>query len=277
MKVYIMTDMEGVAGVLNFEDWCTPSSRYYDLAKEFLTMEVNAAVEGFFEAGATEVLVADGHGAGGIAPHLIDERVELARHWPQGRPHPFSLDTSFDVAASVGQHAKAGTEYAHLAHTGSFDYLNETINGLSIGEFGSMVLCASELGVRTIFAAGDEAFTREAAALVPGVETVSVKRGTMPGSGDELPAGAYSRRNLAAIHVPPARARRLIREGARKALERAASEEFGIVTLKPPYERVSTIRPSDTRPLSTGRTTHPSSIIELFNTPLKFEAAEASC
>ena len=53
MKILITTDLEGVAGVMNFEDWCTPGTRYYELAKEFLTLEVNAAAEGFFEGGAT--------------------------------------------------------------------------------------------------------------------------------------------------------------------------------------------------------------------------------
>ena len=67
-KVYIMTDMEGVAGVLDFENWCKPESRYYELGKELLTLEVNAAIEGFSRGGATEFLVADGHGYGGINP-----------------------------------------------------------------------------------------------------------------------------------------------------------------------------------------------------------------
>ena len=119
MKLYLMTDLEGVAGVMNFEDWCTPGTRYYELAKEFLTLEVNAAVEGFFEGGATEITVADGHGPGAISPKLLDRRVELMRGWPTG--WPALLDDSCDAVAWVGQHAKAGTEYAHLAHTQSFN------------------------------------------------------------------------------------------------------------------------------------------------------------
>ena len=86
MKLYLMTDLEGVAGVMNFEDWCTPGTRYYELAKEFLTLEVNAAVEGFFEGGAAEITVADGHGPGAISPKVLDRRVELMRGWPTGWP-----------------------------------------------------------------------------------------------------------------------------------------------------------------------------------------------
>src|SRR5512136_889905 len=81
ISVYIMTDMEGVAGVLDFENWTSPESRYYDDGKEFLTLEVNAAIEGFARGGATEFLVVDGHGYGGINPKLLDRRAELARHW----------------------------------------------------------------------------------------------------------------------------------------------------------------------------------------------------
>ncbi len=77
MKLMIMTDMEGVAGMLNFEDWCVPDGRYYDKGKRLLTLEVNAAIEGFFHGGATEIVVVDGHGNGGIDPELLDERAQL--------------------------------------------------------------------------------------------------------------------------------------------------------------------------------------------------------
>jgi len=28
MKLYVMPDLEDVAGVMNFEDWCSPGTRY---------------------------------------------------------------------------------------------------------------------------------------------------------------------------------------------------------------------------------------------------------
>ena len=66
-----MTDLEGVAGVINFDDYCTPKGRYYEVARELLTKEVNAAIERLLEAGADEFLVVDGHGYGGINPLLL--------------------------------------------------------------------------------------------------------------------------------------------------------------------------------------------------------------
>ena len=50
MKVYIMTDLEGVAGVLNAEDWIYRDSRYLDRGQALLAGEVNAAICGLFDA-----------------------------------------------------------------------------------------------------------------------------------------------------------------------------------------------------------------------------------
>lgn len=273
-RVYIMTDMEGVAGVLDSENWCRPEGRYYELGKEFLTAEVNAAIEGFARGGATEFLVADGHGHGGINPKLLDRRAELARNWAPP-PYPFSLDKSFGCAAWVGQHAMSRTENAHLAHTGSFGVFETAINGTPVGEFGEMALCAAQLGVRVIFGSGDLAFAKEAQALMPGIETVAVKRGTTPGRGDKCDRDAYARRNLAAIHCQPERARRMISAAAERAIRRAKTDaSFGIPALKPPFERVTILRRQGNQPRQIGRSSHPGDGIALMNAPMKYEVVK---
>jgi len=94
MKITIMTDMEGVAGVLNHDDWVLPEGRFYAKGMRLLTEEVNAAVEGLCSAGADEVLVVDGHGAGGIDPEILDERALLRRgRGENSRPWVFASDT----------------------------------------------------------------------------------------------------------------------------------------------------------------------------------------
>jgi D-amino peptidase len=273
VRIYLMTDQEGVAGVVDW-DWADANEAQ---AKRLLSLEVNAAVEGFFEAGATAILVVDGHGRGGINPELLDERVEYLRGWGKPRPWPLHLDEGFDFVAWVGQHAKAGTEYGHLTHTQGVRYVDLSINGVSIGEFGQLAMCASELGIRSIFGAGDLAFTKEAAALVPGIETVWVKRGLSPGSGDDLDEDAYRVKNRGAIHLAPAEARRRIRAGAVRALQRAQVERFGAVPLTPPFERVARFRPTRDRPYPTiSRETHPTSVVGAMNLPFEPVRVEKS-
>jgi D-amino peptidase len=272
ISVYIMTDMEGVAGVLDFENWTSPESRYYELGKEFLTLEVNAAVEGFARGGATEFLVADGHGHGAINPKLLDARAQLARNWAPP-PYPFSMERGMTFCAYVGQHAMSRTEWAHLAHTGSCSVFETTINGRPVGEFGEGTLCAAQLSIRTIFASGDLALTKEAQTLVPGIETVAVKRGTTPERGDECDPEAYAKRNLGAIHFQPERARQMIRAGAERAIRRAlADPALGVVPLNPPFERVTILRAQKDAPQRIGRSSHPDNVISLMNAPLKYEA-----
>jgi D-amino peptidase len=263
MKIYIMTDMEGVSGVLNFADWCFPGSRYYETGRELLTKEVNAAIEGFFAGGATEVSVADGHGAGGINFPMLDPRAEYIRGFSQG--WPLMLDKSYDAVAWIGQHAKAGAEFAHLAHTQGPIYIDLQVNGVSIGEFGQFAMCASELGVRSIFFSGDRAGCLEAGALVPGIETAETKRGLMPGSGDECTMEQYELRNRGAIHIHPEKVRRTIREGAQKAIERAKKESFGIIPLKPPYNLTARFRPTKDKPAEVATGFHPTSFVALMN------------
>ena len=262
-KLYLMTDLEGVAGVVDADNWIYTHSRYYDLAKELLTAEVNAAIEGFLEGGIEEILVADGHGQGALFSHKLHPRVLYQRGWCGW---PLSLDKSYDAIAWVGQHGKAGTPQAHLAHTQSFEFIDFSINGLSVGEPGQFGLCASELGVRAIFGAGDLAFTRELQALYPGIETVSVKHGINPESGDELDLNAYQKHQLCAVHVSPEVSRQRIRAGAERAVRRAKAEKFGLLPIKTPVDCAMVLRPTEASPQKrVSRWSHPTSVIAALN------------
>ena len=260
-----MTDMEGVCGVIDRENWVLKASKYYEDGKKLLTLEVNAAVEGLFEAGATEVYVIDGHGHGGLIHTLLDRRTFFVRGFPG--PWPFTLDSSFDAIIWIGQHAKAGTEYAHIAHTGSHHVLNCSINDISVGEFGQLAMCGAFLGVKSIFLSGDEAATKEAKAFVKGIETVSVKRGLMPGTGNDCSFEYHTNRNIAAVHMHPEVARELIKEGARKALERFVKdpESFQLLELNPPFKMVTEYRPSADSPKRTTIKEHATDLIKMLN------------
>jgi D-amino peptidase len=268
MRIALMTDMEGVAGVQDVRTWCVPGGRLYEKGQRLLTQEVNAAVDGFFAGGATAVLVIDGHGAGGIDVEGLDPRVDYARGWSPS--YPFGLDESYDAMAWVGQHAKASTAYAQLAHTGTMKVLDFSVNNLSVGEFGQMALCAGELGVPCIYAAGDEAFAKEAQALIPDIVVCSVKRGVCGGSGEECTTEEYERRNEGAVHVAPARARKLIRKTSEAAMWKLKRNPPAPLTLAPPYKRVVRLRPDRPgEPQLVAREQHATSIIDLLNTPME--------
>lgn len=204
MKVWIMTDLEGVAGVFSFEEHTTPRGRWYELSRKLLTQEVNAAIEGALESGADEILVVDGHGYGGINIEELNEEAKLL----SGRPLllPWALDRGFDAAFIVGQHAMAGIENAHLSHTESHTSIqNVWINGMKVGEIAIVAAVAGYFNVPLTLVTGDKAACLEAKMLIPQIETVVVKEGISHG---------------AAISVTPAKARKMIKEGAKNALKK---------------------------------------------------------
>jgi D-amino peptidase len=211
MKIYVMTDLEGVSGVVAFEDRKDESPWNVALRQKYsrlLAGEVNAAVEGAFAAGATEVLIDDSHGGGyTIDVELLDERARILH----GRERPrimAGLDESFDGMLIVGAHAMAGTRGAVLYHTMSCDTRQIRLNGRPVGEIGIFAFVAGAFGVPTLMVTGDSAACREAAALIPNITTVAVKEGLS---------------RYAAIAYPPGCARAMIREAAEVSIRRRKS------------------------------------------------------
>jgi len=266
MKLYIMTDLEGVAGVLNSDDYGSPESRYYEVARSLTTQETNAAVEGALIAGATEVLVVDGHGHGAINPGELHPAAELFAGRPMG--YPFLCDATFDAAMVVGQHAKSNTDGGHLSHTGSFTIEELSINGVSVGELGCNMLFCGYYGVPTVMVSGDIACCEEAQALVPGIATAAVKRGIKRGPAAGLTGQQNKLYNGAAVHLCPARARDLIRAAAEAGLRRL--RDIPPFRLDPPFELISVLRRTETEPQKTARVTG-DDLIELLNMPTAYE------
>lgn len=272
MNVYLMTDLEAVAGVIDSLTWCTPGGQYFDTAKELLTLEANAAIEGFLAAGAKRIVVCDGHGWGGIHPQLLHPDAELIAGSFSHTPCPYGLDTSFDAVAWVGQHAMAGTANSHLPHTGSFNALQMDLNGQPIGEMGQFAYCAAELGVRSIFFSGDQAGCDEAAALIPGIETVAVKVGMNPHRGLELIADQAERAYTSARHLSPKIARERIRKKAGQALRRAREDASMGRLILPPSPYTFTLRCRNDEKGKPGKVyvrSHPESLIGAMNAEYK--------
>jgi D-amino peptidase len=209
MRVHVISDMEGVSGIVKAEQ-TTGGAPLYEEGRKLYTEEINAAVRGAKAAGATEIVVMDCHGAGGeftfnsLVPELLDPACDwvVQDEWTE---YTAFLESGCDAALFVGMHAKAGTRDGGLNHTVSgSDWQTLWFNGVEVGETGINAALCGTWGCPVVLVTGDTAVCREATELLgDGLVTVAVKESY----------GVQSARLIA-----PSRARALIEEGATKAL-----------------------------------------------------------
>lgn len=206
MKVYISADIEGIAGMCDWEE-ATPTHPCYGEFRERMTAHVKAACEAALAAGADELWVKDAHAAGRNLLHAeLPAGVRLVRGWSR---HPLlmvqELDESFDALGFIGYHSRAGSGGNPLAHTLSSSKLAEVrVSGRPVSEALLYGWAAAEMGVPLAFVSGDEQLCAEVTDLCPPVVTIPVMRG----------AGAST------ISIHPDEARERIRAGVREALSR---------------------------------------------------------
>lgn len=209
MKILIMSDMEGVSGIVTWSQVNADGAGYAE-GRRLYTEEINAAVRGARAAGATEVVVVDCHGAGGdrsfnsLDPELLDPGCDWVAHHPWSR-YTELLEDGCDACLLVGMHARAGTPDGVMCHTISTTrWRNLWFNDDRVGEVGINAALCGHYGVPCVLVTGDEATARESTALLgDGLTTVAVKRGL----------SRYSARN-----IPPVRARQMIEDGAKASL-----------------------------------------------------------
>jgi D-amino peptidase len=207
-KIFMVTDMEGVSGIFDTELQCLPyKSPRWEESRKLLTGEINAAVDGLFEGGATEIVVLDGHSSGqNLSVSDIHPRVRLLTG---GAVSPtLELDSSYSALIFVGQHALAGAEKGILGHSyDSQNIQNIWVNERPTGEIGAIVMLAGGFGIPVVMLAGDTAACKELRQLVPQAECAEVKSGVSRTAGFMLSHSASCS---------------LIREKARRGLERLA-------------------------------------------------------
>lgn len=212
MKAYVVTDLEGVSGVGGYDvhDRRSPhDARRREAWLELWVEEVNAAVAGALDAGATEVLVLDNHSSGDSLRAASLHRKARLLHGG-GRPTwlPW-LDATVDGVAIIGQHAMAGDATGHLRHTYSRRRLEWVcVNDDEIGEAGLIAGIAGEHGVPVVCLSGDDAAVAEISRLAPDVQGVAVKQ-------------ALSR--TACVSMPVELGRRLIREAVCRGFRQRAN------------------------------------------------------
>ncbi len=174
LKIFISVDMEGIGGI-GTGKMTSSSGKDYAVGRDLMTREVNTVVEAVLANGPAEILVNDSHGD---MQNLRHTQLHPLVEYIQGNIIPLGmvqgLVESFDAAIFIGYHARAGTENAFLAHTGSGSVKALWLNGMEVGEGGLNAGFAGALGVPVILAAGDAAFAQQFADLT-GARTVTTK------------------------------------------------------------------------------------------------------
>jgi D-amino peptidase len=210
LKVYISADMEGITGVAS-ADQLGPAGFEYQQARQWMTGDVLAAIQGAREAGATEFVISDSHGNGESL--LIDRLpndipITIVRSFPRPLAMMEGLDSSFAAVLFVGYHASTSSVTGVRAHTISSALLTRiAINGTSMSEAAINAAMAADLGVPVVLITGDDAIVAESKQRFGPIEGVAVKRAI----------GFHS-----AATMTPEAGQAAIRQHARTAIERRA-------------------------------------------------------
>lgn len=218
MKVLISADMEGTAGVVDPTQTAIPdrgvhygiqhNAAEYEWARRLMLEEVNAAVRGALDGGATEVWVCDAHGS---MRNLLPEALHPEARYVSGSPKLHcmieGIDRSCAAVLCTGYHGRAGTPTSVLAHTYIGLVQDVRLGGVTVGEYGINAALAGHYGVPIALVTGDDTAVAQSRALLgPDLVGVEVKQAL----------GTY-----AAVHLHPEKARAAIREGAAEAVRRA--------------------------------------------------------
>src|SRR5579884_653946 len=209
MRVFISSDIEGAAGIVDWEQVRGPGAEY-EIGRQLLTDEVNAAIDGAVQAGADDILVNDAHRT---MYNLRPGDLHHHASYLSGRHKPLymmeGLDASFDAVFMVAYHGAIGAERAVLSHTyNPLAVWEVRLGGVVAGESALNALVAQHYGVPVALITGDEATAVEARAFMPDTDAVVVKR---------------SITRFAAESLHPSEACRRIEAGATRALERLSS------------------------------------------------------
>ena len=176
LKVFISADMEGVVGAVTGEQ-LSPGGFEYERFREFMTEEVNAAIDAARAAGATEFVIADAHGNGqNLLIERLPDDVTVIRSWPRALSMMAGIDDSFDGVIFLGYHTSTANLRGVRAHTmSSASITSVRLNGIEMTEGSMNAAIAGHYGVPVILVSGDDAAVAENQVLIGNVEGAVVK------------------------------------------------------------------------------------------------------
>jgi D-amino peptidase len=232
LKIYISADMEGVVGVVTNEQ-LGPQGFEYARFREFMTQEVNAAIEGAVAAGAFEIVVSDSHGNGqNLLIEKLPQDVLLVRASPRPLMMMQGIDETFAGAIFIGYHSATTNPEGVRAHTLSSARLADVrLKGVSVSEAGLNAAIAGHFNVPVIMISGDDVVVKETKTLLGDVEGAVVK----------WALGFHSAKTMM-----PTASYNLIRDTAKKAVGRI--KDFKPYKLAAPIQldvRFKNYRPSE--------------------------------
>jgi D-amino peptidase len=199
LKVMVLYDMEGVSGATDFKHTSFAHPTEYAEGRRSLTADVNAAIAGLKSAGATEIVVVDGHGSGNsTGPDVLEEQL-LAPAKMHYRDTPFdiymdSYDHSFDAIVAIGMHAAAGNRVGFLSHTYTFEDVEYQVNGVPFNESMILAAGAARLKIPLIMVSGDDQLEKEIRREMPWVRYATVKHAVDRSKAEAFPRDEVSRR-----------------------------------------------------------------------------------
>lgn len=208
-KIFLSVDMEGITGVVQPAQ-LGPDGFEYQRAREWMTGEVNAAIEGIRAGGPADIVVCDSHGNGqSVLIDKLPNDVQIVRGFPRPLEMMQGIDATFAAALFIGYHASEWTPDAVRSHTiSSARLLGVKLNGMEVSEGIFNAAIAGHFGVPVVLVSGDRLAVAQLQKVVPGVEGAVVKE----------PFGYHS-----AMSVTPARGQAMIREAAQRAMTKLAS------------------------------------------------------
>src|SRR5690625_1016641 len=187
MKIYISVDMEGINNVVHWSQ-VTPGHYEYDAARQRMTAETNAAIEGALAGGARDIAVSEAHnGMRNLLGDALHPQASLISGDLKENGMMAGLDNTFDAVFFIGYHARGGN-FGVLSHTWSSSVIDVRLNNVSVGEWALNALIAGDFQVPVVLVTGDDCLIKEVREGLPGpVKTVAVKQALSKFSAHSLP------------------------------------------------------------------------------------------
>lgn len=219
MRILISADCEGITGITSTNELLF-GRPHYEFMRGMMTDDINAAIEGAYAGGASEVVVNDSHWTmTNVQIERLDPRADLIKGFHK---HLCMVEGVQDAEAVffLGYHARTGDSDA----VGNETILGREIveirmNGKPVGESEINAAVCGEFGVPVVFASGDDLYEKELRETLPEVEFGLTK---------------YALDRWTARCLPPQRSHANIRDAARAAVERARGGGFSPYRLEGP-------------------------------------------